>query len=246
MSSLRFLGSYVRIQLLDLLRRPGFVIPSLVFPPLFFSFFDLPFAHAYPSMAGNMMLAYIVFAVIGVALFQFGTGMAVDRATPWERYVRTLPTPLWLRFAARSIVAGLFAMCSAAGVVIVATLFTTARFAPQQWLLIAACALAGAVPFVLFGLAIGYWTSPKAAPPIASMCYMLLAFIGGLWLPPALLPRFAQVISPFTPARQFAELLWHAPHGVSFGTVAALVAFALFFAAFAAAGYRRERATRFA
>lgn len=244
--NLRFLGSYVRIQLLDLLRRPGFVIPSLAFPPLFFSFFDLPFAHAYPQMAGSMMLAYIVFAVIGVALFQFGTGVAVDRATPWERYVRTLPTPLWLRFAARTIVAGLFAMCSAAGIVIVATLFTTARFAPHQWLLIAVCSLAGAVPFVLFGLAVGYWASPKAAPPIASMCYMLLSFIGGLWMPPAMLPSFAKTISPFTPTRQFAELLWHAPNGVSLGALAALGAFALLFGAIASAGYRRDRATRFA
>lgn len=246
MNSVRFLGSYVRVQLLDLIRRPGFVIPSLAFPPLFFSFFDLPFAHAYPQMAGSMMLAYIVFAVIGVALFQFGTGVAVDRATPWERYVRTLPTPLWLRFAARTIVAGLFAICSAAGIVIVATLFTTARFDPQQWLVIAACTFAGAVPFVLFGLAIGYWTSPKAAPPIASMCYMLLSFIGGLWMPPAMLPGFAKVISPFTPTRQFADLLWSAPHGASLGALAALAVFAAIFAAVAGAGYRRDRAARFA
>ena len=31
------------------------------------------------------------FAVIGVAFFQFGVGIAVDRASPWEAYLRTLP-----------------------------------------------------------------------------------------------------------------------------------------------------------
>lgn len=242
----RSAAAHVRVQLLELLRRPAFVIPTLAFPAMFFTLFDLPYAQRYPQGAGMMLLSYVAFAIIGVTLFQFGVGMAVDRALPWERYVRTLPTPIALRFGARIVVAALFAICAAGIVVLVATLATAARFTPQQWLVIALCALAGAIPFVLFGLAIGYWCSPKAAVPVANVFYLLLSFAGGLWLPPGMLPNFAKALSPFTPTRQFADLLWNAPQGLSLPALAALAAFAALFAAIALAGYRRDRAARFA
>lgn len=238
--------SSVRVQIMELLRRPGFVVPTLAFPALFFTLFDLPYARAYPQAAAAMMLSYIAFAIIGVTLFQFGVGMSVDRISSWERYLRTLPTPLSIRFASRIIVAAVFACLASAGVVLIASVATAARFSPEQWLLIGLCALLGAVPFVLFGLAIGYWTSPKAAVPIANIFYLLLSFAGGLWYPPSMLPSFAKAISPFTPTRQFGDLLWNAPHGVSSAPLLALAAFSLLFAAVAAAGYRRDRASRFA
>jgi|SRR5579884_147121 len=246
MTTLRVAGSSIRLQLLELARRPGFVVPTMGFPALFFSLFDLQYARAHPDIAGDMMLSYIAFAIIGVTLFQFGIGVAVDRTLPWERYLRTLPAPVWLRFTSRIVVAALFALCSAAFVVAVATIAASVRFSFGQWLFIAACAAAGAIPFVLFGLAIGYWTSPKAAVPIANIFYLLLSFAGGLWLPPSMLPDFAKAISPFTPTRQFANLLWNAPHGFSASALFALAGFAALFAAIAAAGYRRDRATRFA
>ncbi len=242
----RLARSAVRVQLLELLRRPAFVVPTLAFPALFYSLFDLTYARAYPQAAAAMMLSYIAFAVVGVTLFQFGVGMAVERTLPWERYLRTLPTPLWIRFSARIAVAAAFAACSAAGVVVIASIATAARFDPAQWALVALCTLAGAVPFVLFGLAIGYWTTPKAALPIANICYLLLSFAGGLWIPPADLPAFARSISPYTPTRQFADLLWNAPHGFALAPLGALAGFALLFGSIATAGYRRDRAARFA
>lgn len=246
MNGFSLMRSSVRVQLLELLRRPAFVVPTLAFPALFFTLFDLPYARAYPQAAPAMMLSYIAFAIIGVTLFQFGIGMAQDRALPWERYLRTLATPLWIRFASRTVVAAVFACLAAAGVVAVATFATAARFSSEQWLLVTVCALLGAVPFVLFGLAIGYWSSAKAAVPIANVCYLLLSFAGGLWLPPSMLPNFAKAISPYTPTRQFADLLWNAPHGIAAVPLTALAIFTAIFTSIAVAGYRRDRATRFA
>lgn len=246
MNIISLVRSSVWVQLLELLRRPAFVVPTLAFPALFFTLFDLPYARSYPQAAAGMMLSYIAFAIIGVTLFQFGVGMAVDRTLPWERYLHTLPTPIWIRFASRILVAAAFACLAGAGVVVIATFATAARFSPEQWLFVVLCALLGAVPFVLFGLAIGYWTSPKAALPIANIFYLLLSFAGGLWYPPSMLPSFAKAISPFTPTRQFGDLLWNAPHGVAWAPLAALAAFALLFGAIAVAGYRRDLLARFA
>ena len=57
------------------------------------------------------------------------------------------------------------------------------------------------MPFVLLGLAIAYWTSPKTALPVANVLYMLLSYAGGLWTGPGDLPHAVSVISPTPPER---------------------------------------------
>lgn len=246
MRAARLFILYTRIQWLELFRMPAFVVPTLGFPALFFTLFDLNYARAHPPIAGFLMLSYVAFAIIGVTLFQFGVGVANERMTPWERYLRTLPASVWIRFGSRITVAGLFGLIAASMVVVVASLTTGVHFAAVQWGMIAICTLAGGAVFTLFGLAIGYWCSPKAALPIANLCYLLLSFAGGLWMPPQELPPFAQVISPYLPTRQFAELLWNAPQGFSGSALFGLACFAAAFAVLAAIGYRRDERQRYA
>lgn len=240
------LAQYARIQWLQLIRMPGFVIPTLGFPALFYTLFDLSFARSHESLAGLLMLSYIAFAIIGVTLFQFGVGIANERTTPWERYVRTLPAPIGIRFSGRIIVAALFGLLAASFVVVLASLATNVHYALVQWATIAAGMLVGGTVFTLFGIAIGYWCTPKSAIPIANIFYLLLSFAGGLWMPPSELPEFARVISPFTPTRQFAELLWNAPSGLSTNAIFALAIYGAVFAVLAAIGYRRDERQRYA
>lgn len=245
MNAIAVTGLHARLQWLQLIRLPGFLLPTVGFPALFFVLFDLGYAQAHPAYAGILMLSYVAFAVIGVTLFQFGVGIANERTTPWERFVRTLPAPLAARFAARIAVAVFFGLLAAIILIVVASATTHIAFTPLQWGRIALCAFAGGVTFTAFGIAIGYWCSPKAALPIANLFYLLLSFAGGLWMPPQDLPHFAQVISPYLPTRQFAELLWGAPAGFARDPLLALLAFAIFFAVLAAIGYRRDERQRY-
>ncbi len=92
------------------------------------------------------------------------------------------------------------------------------------------------------GLSIGYWTSPKTSVPITDLTYLPLAFIGGLWLPPQFLPPVVAAISPFSPTRQYGELVWSAVGGDP-STVTAFVTLAIYatlFGALAIWGYRRN------
>lgn len=41
MNSLTLLRAHTRISFLDLLRWPGYVVPTVVFPAMFFALFDL-------------------------------------------------------------------------------------------------------------------------------------------------------------------------------------------------------------
>jgi len=247
MNAVVLLRAHTRVQFLDLLRWPGYVVPTVLFPSMFYALFALPFARTRADVADATTLAFMVFAIVGVALYQFGVGIAQERGRPWERFTRTLPVAVGVRFAARILTAVLFGFLTAAVVALVARAFTPIDLTAAQWLCASIYTLLGGVPFVLIGITIGYWTSPRAAVPIATATNLLLAYGGGLWMPPQELPRFVAAISPYLPTRQLAELLWSVTTGASVsGAVVGLGAYALLFAVAAAIGYRRDERTRYA
>ena len=230
---------------LQLRRSPSYLIPTLGFPAMFFAFFGVPNART-PEIANAMMFAYVAFAIVGITLFQFGVGIANERAEPWERFMRTLPAPVAVRFAGRVLCALLFGAIAAALVVATAIFLTPVHLSFASWLLLPLYAIAGGVPFVLFGITIGYWTNARAALPIANVFYLVLSFAGGLWIPPAYLPHLVQVVSPYMPTRQFFELLW----GISRSANPAhallpLAAYSALFGLLAIAGYRRDEKVRY-
>jgi ABC-2 type transport system permease protein len=240
-------AAHARLQLLDLFRSPGYVVPTIGFPALFFALLALPYARSSPGAANQLTLSYMAFAVMGVALYQFGVGIAAERGRPWERYLRTLPVSTAERFAARAIAAAVFGILAALVVALVSRLFTPIDLTALQWLQAFAYALIGGVPFVLIGIAVGYWVSARAAVPLATACNLVLAYAGGLWIPPRYLPAVLQLISPYLPTRAFGDLLWSITGDASAArAVVVLLCYVLVFAGIAAFGYRRDEKVRYA
>ncbi len=188
-----------------------------------------------------------MFAIAGVTFYQFGVGIAAERGRPWERYLRTLPVPPLVRFGARIVTAVLFGLMTAAAVALTARALTPIDLSASQWLLVAFYGIVGGVPFVLAGISIGYWSSPRAAVPLATAFNLLLAYAGGLWMPPEYLPGIVQRISPYLPTRQFADLLWSVPGNAHAGpALAGLAIFTVIFGIVATIGYRRDERKRYA
>lgn len=235
---------HARTQLVELARYPAFLVPTLLFPSMFFLFFVVPRADA--GDATRMMAGYAGFAVLAIAFFQFGVGVAADRASPWEGYLRTLPVRPWTRFAARVLAAAVFAAAASSVVVAVALVTTPIDMPIASWPLLALTLLVGSVPFALLGIAIGYWTSPRGALPIANVLYLGLSYLGGLWTTSEHLPRALRPMSSALPTGQWAEALWAATRGdVAVGSWAWLALSAGVFGAFANWGYRRDEGERF-
>jgi ABC-2 type transport system permease protein len=239
--------AHARIAILDLIRSPGYVVPTVVFPAMFYTIFALQAARHDSQTAAYVTLSFMAWAIVGVTLYQFGVGIAVDRGRPWERFLRVLPAGPLVRLFARIVCALAFAALAAGCVALVALLATPMHLAVTAWLMAAAFCLLGGVPFVLIGTAIGYWCAARAAVPIATACNLLLAYAGGLWMPPGELPGIVQKISPFLPTREFGELLWSvvAPSDRLWPALG-LCAYAAIFGALTLAGYRRDEHKRYA
>lgn len=243
---MRLVAAHARVQAVELLRYPGFVLPTLALPALFFLLFAAPRADA--DDAGRFMALYAAFAVLGVAFFQFGVGIAAERASPWELFLRTLPVEPLVRLSARLLVGLVFAGAAALAVVVVALTATPVDLPAAAWPALAAAILLGGVPFGLLGIAIGYLTAPRAALALANLLYLLLAYAGGLWTSPEALPDLVARISPWLPTRQWAELVSAAADGAAPPIVASvgLIAYALGFGALALVAFRRDEGERFA
>ena len=221
-------------------------MPTLLFPTMLYLFFGARVAA--PDAAGFALASWSVYAVLGVAFYQFGVGVAQDRESPWDAYLRILPAGSLPPLAAQIVVATLFAIAAVlilwavAGQVAGIDLDLRARV--RLGLVLAA----GAAPFALFGIALGYLVSAKAAVPVANMLFLPLAFAGGLWLPPSQLPGIAAEVSPWLPTRHFGELAWAAVAGYA-APVASCLWLAGYTAAFAALAVwarRRDQGRRYA
>jgi ABC-2 type transport system permease protein len=241
---MRLAFAHARAMTVELARHPAYLVPTLAFPAVFFLFFAAPGGRV---AADVRMATFAGFAAIGVAFFQFGVGIAAERASPWEAYLRTLPVSSTLRLAARVLSAAVFAAASAAVVALVAAAVTPVALAPVEWVELAAALVAGTAPFALLGVAIGYWAPPRAALPLANLIYLVLSYAGGLWFRPERLPTAVERASRLLPTRALADVLAAPAVGAAppWRPWIALVGFAAAFGALAAWGYRRDEGRRY-
>ncbi len=241
---MRLVFVHARAMTLELARHPAYLVPTLVFPAVFFLFFVVPGAGGYSTVK---MATFAGFAAIGVAFFQFGVGIAVERASPWERYLRTLPLGVGVRLGARVLSAAIFAAAAAAALVLTAVATTGASLPAGRWLELACVLILGTAPFALLGIALGYWAPERGALPIANLLYLGLSYAGGLWIRPQDLPAGVAAVSPYLPTRALADVLTATVSGNPFSPRpwAVLIAFAALFAATAVWGYRRDEGRHF-
>jgi ABC-2 type transport system permease protein len=241
---MRLVLEHARATTIELARYPAYLVPTLVLPTVFFLFFAAPAGAAGASVR---MATFAGFAAIGVAFFQFGVGIAVERVSPWETFLRTLPIGPGVRLGARVLSAGVFATAAAGLLLAVAVTTTPASLSVARWIGLVAALLVGTVPFALLGIALGYWAPARGALPIANLLYLALSYAGGLWIRPSRLPDGVAGISRFLPTRAFADVLI-APTiggGIAWGAWATLVGFAALFAVCARWGYRRDEGRRY-
>jgi ABC-2 type transport system permease protein len=237
---MRLAWLHAKTSTLELVRYRSFSVPTLLFPTAAY----LVFGRRIHAQANVLMSYYAAFAVLGVAFYQFGVGIAAERVLPWTAFVRGLPVPASALFGARIMSALAFALASATLVVVIAVVTAPVHLAAGDWGRFALTIAAGSVPFALFGIALGYWLSPKGALPVANLLFIGLSYAGGLLGTTAGLPG---ALSAWLPTRLWGDLLVAAVAGRAWRLqdIAGLVVYAGVFAAAALLGYRRDEGERF-
>lgn len=204
--------AHLQLQQKRTMRNPGFWVPTVLFPMMLYSFFgaSLPPAGIYSQMA---IASFAVYGVVGIGFYQFGVGVAQTREDPFDSWQRTLPASALPNALAQISVAIILALSAVLLVFLASFVFGKSPLSLAASLnLLAVCALV-AIPATLMGIALGYSASAKAAPALANLIFLPLAFLGGLWIPPSQMPDIINKISLWVPTRMMGEFAWSAVAG---------------------------------
>ncbi len=211
MSASRLWAAYlgeIRFEFLKSLRTPAFAVPTLFFPLMFYVLFGVFLG----SMRGNAAMSqytfatYGVFGAMGPGLFGFGVSLAIEREQGLLTLKQALPQPPGAYLLARAAMAMLFVAIISILLTITAVLVGQVPLTIGQGVALFLINVLGALPFCAIGLFVGSWVNGQASPAVVNLIFLPMAFLSGLWLPLALMPKFLQDIAPVWPAFHLAQM----------------------------------------
>ncbi|GAB6856329.1 ABC transporter permease [Microbacterium xylanilyticum] len=244
--SLTFLG----VELKRIFRNSSVVVFTLIFPIAMLVMIGLPNKHTaitnVPVSQGGMSAAVpimISMAVYGamVASTMTGVSVAAERAQGWSRQLRLTPLNPVVYILVK-VICGLVL----GGIAVLVTLIVGAALGITAPLgnLLAAGVLAWLSSLMLtsLGLAVGYAFPAQNAMRYLGPILPILSFMGGLFVPLAVMPEAVQIGAKFTPLWGIAELSQSAIVGVTPNgwAVPNLIVWFLVFTGLAVLMFRRD------
>jgi ABC-2 type transport system permease protein len=196
-----------RNEFLRLLRSPSFAVPTLVFPPMFYTLFAVLLNHrGGPQVATHLLATYGVFGVMAPGLFGFGVAIAMVRDRGFLALMRAQPVPAGAVLLSRMAMAMVFAAVISLLLMLIGTLFAGVSLSAAQALSMLLVDVLGVLPFCAIGLYVGSIASGQGAPAVINMIYLPMAFLAGLWMPLSMLPAFIGRLAPLWPAHHLAQI----------------------------------------
>lgn len=214
-----------RSEILRYLRNPGFLLPTLLFPTVFYLMFGVLLGRG-GGQASYMLAAYLTFGVMAPGLFGFGVSLALERDGGLLTLKRALPMPPAAYLLGKMVMAMLVAAAIASLLLALALLIARVPLSAAQALRLFALEIAGVVPFCTLGLLLGTIIKGQGAPGLLNMIYLPMAFLSGLWFPLSVMPAFLRQIAGLWPSYHLNQLALSAvgmPYAGSGATHAAVL-----------------------
>ncbi len=195
-----------RAELVRSFRMPEFALPTLLLPLAFYALFGVVLARPGSGTAGYLLATYGVFAAMGPALFGFGAGVGYEREHGVLALKQISPLPAGAYLFAKLAATFVFAT------IVLFLLYAIAAWAggvalPRAaWLALFALHLACVLPFGLLGLGVGLTLKGGGAVAVSNLLFLVLAVLGGLWVPTFLFPDVMKALATLLPSWHLAEI----------------------------------------
>ena len=194
-----------KAELLKTMRSPGFTLPALLFPVMFYIFFGILFKNGL-SMPTYLLATYGTFGVIGPSLMSFGVGLAVERGQGWFALKEASPMPASAYIFAKIMITLLFSLVIVLLLFVVGAVFGEVLLMTTQWLTLALVLLVGSLPFCAIGLSLGMFLKSASAPGVVNLIYLPMSLLSGLWIPISFFPEAMLQIANLLPAFHLSQL----------------------------------------
>ncbi|KQS66201.1 ABC transporter permease [Modestobacter sp. Leaf380] len=233
-------------QLRRVTRSWQYLLFTVLLPALFTVFFTKVFgAQAadpaeYQEYARDYMVSMMCYGALGAALGAT-IRLSFDRASGWLRQLRVLPLPARTVVAVDVAVGMVLVLPSLLVVALVGRFVNDVELGLGSWAVLLGALWLGSGAFVALGMLLGLALEEKAAGAAIGILSVVLAALGGLWIPVWLFPDGLQLVARAMPSYWYGELGRAVVTGGSpAGAALVLAGFALLFTAAAlAVGSRR-------
>jgi len=231
-------------------RNVGFVIFSFTLPVIMYVLFSQMFGAA-PAPSGVNYSAVIMvsmgsYGALGAAM-SGGAYLVVERRSGWFRQLSLTALPPRAFLWARAIVIMVLVLPSLVLVFAAGFLVGGVRAPIGVWLASIGLIWLGLIPLAELGIAIGVWVKTEAVGGVNTILLLVLALLGGLWMPMDLMPAALQAVGRLLPSYWVGELgrFPFLPAGAPFpwAGLAVLAGWAAVVTLLGALGYRRAVAT---
>lgn len=233
-------------QLRRLARNRQYLIFTVLLPALFTVFFTKIFgaqagAAQYQDFAAFYMVSMMAYGALGAALGAT-IRLSFDRASGWLRQLRVTPVPQHTVFTVDVVVGALLTLPSLVVVALIGRFVNDVQLPLGRWLGLIGVLWLGSVAFVALGLLIGLALDERAAGGAIGFVGVVLAALGGLWVPVEIFPSAMRTLAHAMPSYWYAQLGRDVAAGSGPGVpaVLALVAFTAGFGVLAVAVARRR------
>ncbi|MED4588496.1 MULTISPECIES: ABC transporter permease [Priestia] len=210
MKSIVYLASlHAKFQLLEAFRIPISIVMSLISPTIGLLFFVLPqqSAGASSDAITKSVIALVIFGVMVNSLFHFAVEISQARERPWGSYTRSLPVGQGAILLSYLFSSGVLSLISVIPLLLMAIILTDASMGVINLIIGVISLVMTCIPFMLLGIAIGYFSVPKAAVAIVQVLMLILAFGGGLFIPPDTFNELFNNLSYMLPSRSSLEIV---------------------------------------
>ena len=209
---------YIKAEMLRTLRDPFYIFQAVVVPIGFYVLFSGLFGsspHGPGTLSGNVeiMVAQAIFAGIWACLVVTSPRMAADRSSGWLRNLQLLPISPWATLVGRASTAILFALPAIMAVCAIAVITHGVQLSAGRWVAVILLMWLGVWPFAIFGIVLGYLTNADTSYGVTTGLYFALSALGGLWIPPAIMPSGMLSIGKLLPSYHAADLGWLIANG---------------------------------
>jgi ABC-2 type transport system permease protein len=183
----------------------------VLLPALFTIFFTKIFggqaagAARYQDFAGTYMVSMMAYGGLGAALGAT-IRLAFDRASGWLRQLRVTPVRPAHLLAADVIVGAVLTLPSLVVVALVGRFINSVELPFGRWVALVAVLWAGSVAFVALGLLVGLVLEERAAGAATGLLGVVLAALGGLWVPAEVFPSSMRTLAHGMPSYWYAQL----------------------------------------
>jgi ABC-2 type transport system permease protein len=161
----------------------------------------------------ELMVAMVAYGAMWAVFSATGPRIARERAIGWTRQLRVTPLSPASALSGKLVTALAAALPAMVLVALTAVASHHVQLSAAQWPVLLAAMWAGVLPLALLGLALGYLAGDEVAFPLTMALYFALGALGGLWMPPSVMPHAMQDIGQALPSNGVAELGWRIAGG---------------------------------